>query len=173
MVSAVSGYMSTEFGGIDENEWIRCNKEDQVLQEVKKYVKEGWPNRRSVTVEVEPYGVVPKQSLVEAIVNAPVPDNREKLLSFTGLCEYYSKFIKDFATKIEPLRELTRKGVQIEDTMQYGEVGCDHQEVVEDRSGEEESMPTCDNDVNDTSVASRVKSNFRARCQPAKFKDFV
>ncbi|KAJ1092539.1 hypothetical protein NDU88_005649 [Pleurodeles waltl] len=122
-------------------------------------------------------GVVPKQSLVEAIVNAPVPDNREKLLSFSGLCEYYSKFIKDFATKMEPLRELTRKGVQIEDSMRYGEVGCDHQEVVEDRSGEEESMQTCDSDVNvavgDTSVASRVKSNFRARRQPAKFKDFV
>ncbi|KAJ1193354.1 hypothetical protein NDU88_002652 [Pleurodeles waltl] len=59
VVSAVSGYMLAEFGGIDENEWIRCDKEDQVLQEVKKYVREGWPNRRSVTVEVEPYGKVP------------------------------------------------------------------------------------------------------------------
>ncbi|KAJ1193258.1 hypothetical protein NDU88_002559 [Pleurodeles waltl] len=66
---------------------------------------------------------------------------------------------------------------RIEDGMRYGEVGCDHQEVVEDSSGEEESMQTCDSDVNvavgDTSVASRVKSNFRARRQPAKFKDFV
>lgn len=54
-------------------------------------------------------GVIPKKSLVEAIVNAPSPDNREKLLSFAGLCEYYSKFIQNFATKMEPLRELTRK----------------------------------------------------------------
>ncbi|KAJ1110377.1 hypothetical protein NDU88_007729 [Pleurodeles waltl] len=67
--------------------------------------------------------------------------------------------------------------IRIEDGMRYGEVGCDHQEVVEDSSGEEESMQTCDGDVNvavgDTSVASRVKSNFRVRRQPAKFKDFV
>ncbi|KAJ1098103.1 hypothetical protein NDU88_003219 [Pleurodeles waltl] len=55
-------------------------------------------------------GVIPKKSLVDAIVNAPAPDNREKLLSFTGLC--YSKFIENFAAKMEPLRELTRKGVQ-------------------------------------------------------------
>lgn len=34
---------------------------------------------------------------------------REKLLLFPGLCEYYSKFIQNFATKMELLRELTRK----------------------------------------------------------------
>ncbi|KAJ1128611.1 hypothetical protein NDU88_006987 [Pleurodeles waltl] len=64
------------------------------------------------TIEVIGEGVVSKRSLVEVIVNAPAPDNREKLLSFTGLCEYYSKFIKIFATKLKPLRELIRKGVQ-------------------------------------------------------------
>lgn len=47
-------------------------------------------------------GVVPKKSLVDAIINAPAPDTREKLLSFAGLCEYYSKFIQNFATKMEP-----------------------------------------------------------------------
>ncbi|KAJ1166461.1 hypothetical protein NDU88_006863 [Pleurodeles waltl] len=67
--------------------------------------------------------------------------------------------------------------IGIEYSMRYGDVSCDHHEVVDDRSGEGELMQTCDSDVNvavgDTSVASRVKSNFRARRQPAKFKDFV
>ncbi|KAJ1105463.1 hypothetical protein NDU88_002869 [Pleurodeles waltl] len=88
VVSAVSGYMSAEFDGIDENEWIR-----------------------------------------------------------------------------------------IGNSMRFDEDGCDHQEVVEDRFEEEESVQMCDSDIDvavgDTSVASRVKSNFRARRQPAKFKDFV
>ncbi|KAJ1163661.1 hypothetical protein NDU88_004116 [Pleurodeles waltl] len=66
--------------------------------------------------------------------------------------------------------------------MQFSEYGnegdgWDQQEVVEDGSGEEESMQTGYSDVNvavgDTSVASRVKSNLRARRQPTKFKDFV
>lgn len=57
-------------------------------------------------------GVVPKKLLVDAIINAPAPDNKEKLLSFACLCKYYSKFIRDFATRMEPLRELTRRNME-------------------------------------------------------------
>ncbi|KAJ1104322.1 hypothetical protein NDU88_001734 [Pleurodeles waltl] len=67
--------------------------------------------------------------------------------------------------------------IRIGNGMRFDEDGCDHQDVVEDRFGEVESVQTCDSDVDvavgDTSVASRVKSNFRARRQPAKFKDYV
>lgn len=58
-------------------------------------------------------GVVPKKSLVGTIVNTPSPDNRGKLLSFAGLCEYYSKFIKNFATKMEPLKRVNQEVHQI------------------------------------------------------------
>ncbi|KAJ1114755.1 hypothetical protein NDU88_002986 [Pleurodeles waltl] len=244
VVSAVSGYMSAEFGGIDENEWIKCDKEDQVLQEVKKYVREGWPNRRSLTVEVEPYGRHPVSKLcpwwfkkkqnrdweafsveevrervrrkqenfkkryddkwkvkepcfevgdwvkvrepgflvkgtarfgealkvIKVFRNSVVTqDGKVWNVSRLAKCAWNDKY-QDRSYAINPL-------FRIEDSMRYGEVGCDHQEVVADRSGEEESMQMCDRDVNvavgDTSVGSRVKSNFRARHQPAKFKDFV
>ncbi|KAJ1139177.1 hypothetical protein NDU88_005554 [Pleurodeles waltl] len=96
-------------------------------------------------------------------------DNKVWNVSRLAKCAWKDKY-QDRSYAINPL-------IRVGNSMQFGEDGCDHQEVVEDRSGEEESMQTCESDVNvavgDTSVASRVKSNFRARRQPAKFKDFV
>lgn len=59
-------------------------------------------------------GVVPKKNNVEPIVKAPPPANKEQLLSFMGMCEYYSKFVEGFATKMEPLRMLLRQNVKYE-----------------------------------------------------------
>ncbi|KAJ1169191.1 hypothetical protein NDU88_001097 [Pleurodeles waltl] len=57
--------------------------------------------------------------------------------------------------------------MRIGNGMRFDEDGCDHQDVVEDRFGEVESVQTCDSEVDvgvgDTSVASRVKSNFRGK----------
>ena len=52
---------------------------------------------------VTPDGIKPKESLVTAVVDAPAPQNKEQLRSFLGLCEYMSKFMKNFAGKAAPL----------------------------------------------------------------------
>ncbi|KAJ1188956.1 hypothetical protein NDU88_005712 [Pleurodeles waltl] len=52
------GYMTVEFGSIKEEEWMDCVKNDHVLQEVKKYVRDGWPSRGVVAAELEPFAKV-------------------------------------------------------------------------------------------------------------------
>ena len=42
---------------------------------------------------VTPDGIKPKESLVTAMVDAPVPQNKEQLRSFLGLWEYMAKFV--------------------------------------------------------------------------------
>ena len=56
-----------------------------------------------------PGGIQPKADLVSAVQDAPSPTNKEQLRSFLGLCEFMSKYIKDFATKVTPLRALKKK----------------------------------------------------------------
>ena len=56
-------------------------------------------------------GITPKESLVRAILDAPAPESNDQLRSFLGLCEYVSKFIKNFATKVAPMRQMMKKDV--------------------------------------------------------------
>ncbi|KAJ1181604.1 hypothetical protein NDU88_006809, partial [Pleurodeles waltl] len=42
-------------------------------------------------------GIAPKSSLIKAIVEAPVPKDKDYLRSFLGLSEYYSRFVSGFA----------------------------------------------------------------------------
>lgn len=48
------------------------------------------------------------QKKVDAIVKAPVPENKKQLLSFLGLVTYYERFLPDRATHLKPLYELTK-----------------------------------------------------------------
>nr|XP_041633413.1 uncharacterized protein K02A2.6-like [Drosophila kikkawai] len=45
---------------------------------------------------------------------APTPRNVSELRAFIGMVNYYSKFINNFAQKMNPLYELLRKGTQFE-----------------------------------------------------------
>jgi len=49
------------------------------------------------------------QDKVKSILDWPSPKNLKELQSFLGLCNYYRKFIKNFAGKMEPLRKLLKK----------------------------------------------------------------
>ena len=49
---------------------------------------------------------------VEAIQQAPHPENIQQLRSFLGLVHYYGKFIPNLATVTEPLNQLLDKGTQ-------------------------------------------------------------
>ena len=46
---------------------------------------------------------------LEAIVQAPVPQNVQQLRSFLGLVNYYTKFIPNLVTVLNPLNVLLKK----------------------------------------------------------------
>ena len=52
---------------------------------------------------------ISKGSKVEAVMKMPPPTDVSSLKSFLGSVQFYSKFIKDLATKAEPLYRLTKK----------------------------------------------------------------
>lgn len=49
---------------------------------------------------------------VRAVAEWPVPTNVGEVRSFVGLCTYYRRFVKDFASLAAPLHHLTRKGAR-------------------------------------------------------------
>ena len=53
-------------------------------------------------------GVRTDPEKVKAVENLQNPTNRSELRSVLGLITYFSRFIKDYATLVEPLRELNR-----------------------------------------------------------------
>ena len=59
-------------------------------------------------------GILPRRSHIEAVRNAPQPSTKEQLMSFLGLTEFYSRFINQYAAKVEKLRALLRKNAKFE-----------------------------------------------------------
>ncbi|KAJ1208272.1 hypothetical protein NDU88_003658 [Pleurodeles waltl] len=57
-------------------------------------------------------GIKPKLELVDSIVRAPQPGDKDGVRSFLGLAEYYSKFIANFSSVTQPLRSLLKKGCE-------------------------------------------------------------
>lgn len=53
-------------------------------------------------------GIKINPNSTEAIVRYPAPKNKSDVRKFLGLVNYFSKFIKDLATKMQSLRELLR-----------------------------------------------------------------
>ena len=56
-----------------------------------------------VGILVSEEGVAPDPIKTECVKDFPVPQNINHLRSFLGLCSYFWKFIKNFATKSDPL----------------------------------------------------------------------
>ena len=56
-------------------------------------------------------GLIMDASKLNSILEWPTPTNIKDLQSFLGLCNYYRKFIKNFAKIMEPLRNLLKKNV--------------------------------------------------------------
>lgn len=54
-------------------------------------------------------GVATDPEKIEAIRSWPKPTSNSELHTFVGLCGYYRRFIKEFATIIRPLEDLLRK----------------------------------------------------------------
>jgi transposase InsO family protein len=56
-------------------------------------------------------GLRPVESKVEAVKQAPVPENVSQLRSFLGMVQYYHQFLPNLATYLEPLHNLLKKSV--------------------------------------------------------------
>ena len=57
-------------------------------------------------------GIKPVEAKVDAIQNAPVPENVTQLRAFLGMLNYYHRFLPDIATVLEPLHKLLRQGTK-------------------------------------------------------------
>ena len=55
-------------------------------------------------------GIKPRPGLVESIISAQPPVDKAGVKAFLGLCEYFSRFIPNFATEIRPISNLLKKG---------------------------------------------------------------
>ena len=53
-------------------------------------------------------GIAPDPSKIAAVLKFPTPQNATDVRSFLGLCNYYRRFVKEFAHKAHPLHLLTR-----------------------------------------------------------------
>lgn len=49
---------------------------------------------------------------IEAIMEAPVPENVSQLKSFLGMINYYGKFLPDLSSELHPLYDLLKKNVR-------------------------------------------------------------
>ena len=56
--------------------------------------------------------IKPDSSKIDKVSNFPAPKSVTEVKSFLGLCSYYRKFIKNFASVAYPLNRLTRKNVK-------------------------------------------------------------
>ena len=59
--------------------------------------------------KIDAHGVHMVPSKVEAIVDAPTPENPQQLRSFLGLVNYYGTFISNLASLVNPLNKLLHK----------------------------------------------------------------
>lgn len=57
-------------------------------------------------------GVHPNPAKIDAIFSAPVPVDTKQVQSFVGLCNFYSRFIPNFASQMSPFYELLKKNSQ-------------------------------------------------------------
>jgi transposase InsO family protein len=62
--------------------------------------------------ELSEKGVFPLKRNLDAIQKAPRPTQASEVASFLGFCGFYHRFVPDFATVAQPLRELTRKSAE-------------------------------------------------------------
>lgn len=63
-------------------------------------------------------GIQPDQDKIKTIQNYPIPTNVDELRRFVAMCNYYRKFIKNFAELTNCLNKLCRRNVKYEWTEQ-------------------------------------------------------
>ena len=61
-------------------------------------------------------GLPPNPKTIEAVVKAPPPANQERLESFLGLVQYYTRHIPNLSSLAGPIHELRKNVVRFEST---------------------------------------------------------
>ena len=73
---------------------------------------------------VDMHGLHAIEKKVEAIKNAPAPENQQQLRSFLGMVNYYAKFVNQYSTVVHPLNELLRHNVKSKWTKKENNAFC-------------------------------------------------
>ena len=61
------------------------------------------PSVEYLGYRVDMHGLHAIEKKVEAIKNAPAPENQQQLRSFLGMVNYYAKFVNQYSTVVHPL----------------------------------------------------------------------
>ena len=69
-------------------------------------------------------GIMPLQSNLEAVRDAPSPTNVSELKALLGMVNYYRSFLPNLSTVMEALHQLLRKGVQCKWTEERSKAFC-------------------------------------------------
>ena len=64
--------------------------------------------------KIDSNGLHKTQEKIEAIVNAPKPENFTQLRAFLGMVNYYAKFLPNLASVLHPLNQLLQKNVKFQ-----------------------------------------------------------
>jgi hypothetical protein len=59
--------------------------------------------------EISKLGLHKSQQKVNAVINAPRPENVSQVRSFVGLINYYHNFLPNLPTLLQPLNQLLEK----------------------------------------------------------------
>ena len=64
--------------------------------------------------KIDSNGLHKTQEKIEAIVNAPKPENLTQLRAFLGMVNYYAKFLPNLASVLHPFNQLLQKNVKFQ-----------------------------------------------------------
>ena len=88
-----------------EKAGFRCRVEKCVFMQ---------PEVEYIGHRISKLGCRPLDNKVDTIVKAPYPKTREEMISFLGMIQYYSRYLPDLHTVIEPLNRLRSKSISWE-----------------------------------------------------------
>lgn len=105
-----------------ENDEIHIARLEEVLSRLAKYNLRINLQKSEFLVDkieycgyiVDKFGIHKMKSKVEAIQNAPSPQNKTQLRSFIGLVNYYGRFFPNLSTVLRPLNLLLHKDIKFQ-----------------------------------------------------------